>query len=184
MIALWRDAAAVVGGGMWAGWRGPPDPVGLSKACGQVPQQLSTGWHVPAPAPPAWWRAASVPPSSVRSACTPSASRCDDLRQEVNQCDGLVAVWTGSSGTYPSAKSPTIVASLFAQKTRLALRALVDNAGARYAAWQWRQGGRRVPLAPGSLTTRVVAKAPPTVRNKAVSTQLAQAGDRSTAIVT
>src|SRR6266498_987188 len=163
MIALWRDAAAVVGGGMWAGWRGPPDPVGLSKACGQVPQQLSTGWHVPAPAPAKWIATPMVSSSPTVSSCvSSSASRGGDLRQEVNQCDGLVAVWTGSSGTYPSAKSPTIVASLFAQKTRLALRALVDNAGARYAAWQWRQGGRRVPLAPGSLTTRVVAKAPPT----------------------
>src|SRR5438128_12641186 len=27
---------------------GPPDPAGLSKACGEVPQQLSTGWHLPA----------------------------------------------------------------------------------------------------------------------------------------
>jgi hypothetical protein len=38
-------------GGMWASWRGPTDPAGLSTACGQVPQQLSTGWHGPAPSP-------------------------------------------------------------------------------------------------------------------------------------
>jgi hypothetical protein len=44
----WRHGIAVVGGGKWATWRGPPDPAGLSKACGQVPQQLTTGWLVPA----------------------------------------------------------------------------------------------------------------------------------------
>src|SRR5260370_19803245 len=57
VIDAWlEDAPVVVGGGKWATWRGPPDPVGLSKACGQVPQQLSTGWLVPAPSPARWCR--------------------------------------------------------------------------------------------------------------------------------
>src|SRR6266702_5319998 len=83
VIDAWlEDAPVVVGGGKWATWRGPTDPVGLSKACGQVPPQLSTGWLVPAPSQ-AGWRATSVFPSPVWSACTPSSSRCGDLRQEL-----------------------------------------------------------------------------------------------------
>src|SRR6266852_2059228 len=74
--------------------------------------------------------------------------------------------------------------AVFTAQTRLALRALVDDAGAWDAAWQWRQGGRRVPIAPSCLATRVIAKATPTVWNKAVSTLLAQVGHRSAAIVT
>ena len=174
---------AVVGGGKWASWRGPPDPAGLSKACGQVPQQLSTGWLVPAPSP-ARWRATIVSPSPVWSACTPSSSRCGDLRQEVSQSHRLVAVWTCSSGTYTPTKGSTIVTSLLSQEARLTFWTLVDDVGAWDTAREWRQGGRRVPLAPGCLTTRVIAKATPTVRNKADSTPLAHAGNRLAAIVT
>src|SRR5712691_160779 len=178
-----EDAPVVVGGGKWATWRGPPDPAGLSKACGQVPQQLSTGWLVPAPSP-ARWRATIVSPSPVWSACTPSSSRCGDLRQEVSQSHRLVAVWTWSSGTYTPTKGSTIATALLSQEARLTFWTLVDDVGAWDTAREWRQGGRRVPLAPGCLTTRVVAKATPTARNKAVSTQLAHAGHRVAAIVT
>src|SRR6266851_4062149 len=115
---------------------------------------------------------------------TSSLSRCDDLGQKVSQSHRLAAMWACSSRTYTTAKDSAVIASLLSHETHLALRALVDDAGARYAAREWRQGGRRVTLAPGCLATRVVAKATPTVRNEAVSTQLAQAGDRSSAIVT
>src|SRR6266852_3331732 len=93
-------------------------------------------------------------------------------------------MWTRSSGPYPPAKDSAVIASLLSHETHLALRALVDDAGAWDAAREWRQDGRRVPLAPGCLTTRVVAKATPTMRYKANSTPLAQAGNRLTAIVT
>src|SRR5712691_6354599 len=93
-------------------------------------------------------------------------------------------MWTESSGAYTPAKGSAIVTSLLSQEARLTCWTLVDDAGARDAAREWRQGGRWVPLAPGCLTTRVIAKATPTVRHKTVSTPLAQAGHRLAAIVT
>jgi hypothetical protein len=165
---------------MWATWRGPPDPAGLSKGCGQVPQQLSTGWHLPAPSPAQ--RGATIVMTS--SPMCMLSSRRGHLRQQVDQSDGLVAGRTWSSGPYTPAKPLALVASLFAQEPRLALRALVDDAGTRYAAWQWRQGGSRMPLAPGGLTVRVIAKALPTVWNEAGSTKPTLADNRLAAIVT
>jgi hypothetical protein len=163
---------------MWATWRGPADPAGLSKVCGQVPQQLSTDWHLPAPSP-----AGPVGASPWPASCA-WLSRCGHLRQEVDQSDGLVARWTWPSSADTTTKPLALVASLFAQEARLALRALVDDAGAWDAAWHSRQGGRRVPIAPSCLATRVIAKATPTVRRKAVTTPRARASDRSAAIVT
>ncbi len=81
-------------------------------------------------------------------------------------------------------KGSTIATSLLSQEARLTFWTLVDDVGAWDTAREWRQGGRRVPLAPGCLTTRVIAKATPTVRNKADSTPLAHAGNRLAAIVT
>lgn len=172
-----------MGGGKWATWRGPKDPAGLSKACGQVPQQLSTGWLVPGPSP-ADWRAATESPAPVSSPCTPSSSSGGDLRQEVRQSHRLITMWTWSSGTYSTAKDSAIATSLLAQETCLAFWTLVDDAGAWDATRQERQHGRGVPLAPGGLTTRVVAITTPTFRDEAVSTQRTQACDRSAAIVT
>src|SRR6266702_8842673 len=75
VIDAWlEDAPVVVGGGKWATWRGPPDPAGLSKACGQVPQQLSTGWLVPAPSP-AGWVATIVASSPTMSSRMSASSR-------------------------------------------------------------------------------------------------------------
>jgi hypothetical protein len=50
------------------------NPVGLSKACGQVPQQLSRGWLVPARSP-AVVSATIVSPSSVLSSSRQWSSR-------------------------------------------------------------------------------------------------------------
>jgi hypothetical protein len=125
-----------------------------------------------------------VSPSPVWSACTPSSSRCGDLRQEVSQSHRLVAMWTWSSGTYTPTKGSTIATSLLSQEARLTCWTLVDDVGAWDTAWEWPQGGRWMPLAPGCLTTRVVAKTTPTVRNKADSTPLAHAGHRLAVIVT
>src|SRR6266581_1384584 len=93
-------------------------------------------------------------------------------------------MWTWASGSYATAENSAIAASLVAQETRLALRALVDDTRARYAVRKWRQDRRRVPLAPGCLTTRVVAKATPTVRSKAISTHRTRTADHLAAIVT
>src|SRR5258708_5075568 len=93
-------------------------------------------------------------------------------------------MWTRSSGPYPTAKDSAVIASLLSHETLLALWALVDDAGAWHAAREWRQGGRRVPLAPGCLTTRVIAKATPTMRSEAALTHRTHAGTRSVAIVT
>ena len=174
----------------WAGGCGQPGgvhrtPVGLSKACGQVPQQLSTGWHVPAPSLAKWIATTMVSSSPMMSSrVSSSASTGGDLRQKVSQSHRLIAMWTRSAGTYPTTKPMAFVAPLLSQEASLALRALVDDAGARDAARKMRQSRRRVPLAPGCLATRVVAKATPTVRNEGVSTPRARAGDRSAAIVT
>src|ERR1700682_2685482 len=112
------------------------------------------------------------------------SSRCGHLRQQGDQSDGLVAGRTWSSRPYTPAKPLALAASLFAQEPRLALRALVDDAGARYAAWKWRQVGCRVPLAPGCLTVRVIAKALPTLWNETGTTKPTVAGHRLAAIVT
>ena len=138
----------------------------------------------PRPVSSGRWRATIVSPSPVWSACTPSSSPCDDLRQEVSQSHRLVAMWTWSTGTYTPTKGSTIAASLLSQEARLTFWTLVDDVGAWDTARECWQGGRRVPLAPGCLTTRVIAKATPTVPNKADSTPLAHVGDRLAAIVT
>src|SRR5712692_4224920 len=93
-------------------------------------------------------------------------------------------MWTWSSRAYTTTKPLAFVASLSAQETRRACGALVDNARAWDAARERWQGGRRVSLAPGCLPTRVVAKATPTLRNKAASTERAYTGARPSAIVT
>ena len=111
------------------------------------------------------------------------SSRRGHLRQQVDQSDGLVARWTRSSGPYSTTKPLALAASLFTQEARLALRALVDDAGARYFAGERRQG-RGVPLAPGCLTMRVIAKALPTLWSETGSTKPTVAGHRLAAIVT
>src|SRR5712671_1261106 len=92
-------------------------------------------------------------------------------------------MWTRSSGSYTTTKPLAFAASLLAHEARLACWALVDDAGARYFSWEGRYG-RGVPLAPGCLTTRVIAEALSTLWSEAGSTQSTYAGHRSAAIVT